>query len=185
MNELYGLVLCGGKSSRMGTDKSELIYHHQPQYVYAFNQLSVYCKKVFLSCHDAQHEALSLAGYETLVDDERYVGIGPMAALLTAFDRFPDKSFFVLGCDYPFITARDLRALVNSRHESMEAVCFTNASLFDEPMISIYENQIRRKLLDAYHRSEMSLRYLLKASNTTRLIPDQMETIQSVDTPKH
>ncbi|MCB0529955.1 MAG: NTP transferase domain-containing protein, partial [Saprospiraceae bacterium] len=43
---LYGLVLAGGESRRMGTPKSLISYHGMPQYRHAATLLGAYCSKI-------------------------------------------------------------------------------------------------------------------------------------------
>ncbi|MBK8495728.1 MAG: NTP transferase domain-containing protein [Chitinophagaceae bacterium] len=41
----YGLVLCGGNSSRMGTDKSMLQYYDKPQRYHVYDMLLPFVKR--------------------------------------------------------------------------------------------------------------------------------------------
>lgn len=52
-DKIYGLVLAGGKSNRMGKDKSRLHYHGQPHALFLYKLLSKFCEKTFLSVRDA------------------------------------------------------------------------------------------------------------------------------------
>ncbi|NNE77041.1 MAG: NTP transferase domain-containing protein, partial [Pricia sp.] len=47
--KIYGLVLAGGKSSRMGKDKGLIPYHGMPQREYLYHLLGRVCDKTFLS----------------------------------------------------------------------------------------------------------------------------------------
>ena len=64
----YGLVLCGGKSTRMGTDKSMLQYHSKPQRYYVYDLLFPLCEKVFISCNEQQSSTIEV-GYDYIQDD--------------------------------------------------------------------------------------------------------------------
>ena len=44
--ELYGLVLAGGKSTRMGHDKSIITWHGIEQHYYMADMLKNICKKI-------------------------------------------------------------------------------------------------------------------------------------------
>ena len=46
--------MCGGKSSRMGTDKSRIIYHEKEQQYHVYEMLQLICEDVFISCNKEQ-----------------------------------------------------------------------------------------------------------------------------------
>ena len=54
IDKLYGLVLSGGKSTRMGTDKGLITYHGIPQREYIYKLLEEVCDATFLSIRDDQ-----------------------------------------------------------------------------------------------------------------------------------
>ncbi|MCL4693819.1 MAG: NTP transferase domain-containing protein, partial [Candidatus Hydrogenedentes bacterium] len=56
---LYGLVLAGGKSTRMGQDKSALRYYDKPQVAHCLEMLGQFCKRVYVSCRADQEAAFA------------------------------------------------------------------------------------------------------------------------------
>src|SRR5688500_16599101 len=110
MSTVYGLVVCGGKSTRMGTDKSMLNYYGEPQRYHLYNMLSKLCERVFISCN-AEQAANIPDKYSVIIDDNQYGDIGPMVALLTALDKYPNVSFLAVGCDYPHLRIEELDRL--------------------------------------------------------------------------
>ena len=100
----------------MGADKSMLVYYDKPQRYHVYETLKSACERVFISCNKSQLTEIS-SDYETLADLPRYENIGPIAALLTAFDQYPDKDFLAIGCDYPFITVKDIKDFLRSAKE--------------------------------------------------------------------
>ena len=48
---IWGLVLAGGESRRMGLDKSAIEYHGKPHRDFLADLLKEYVAKVFISCH--------------------------------------------------------------------------------------------------------------------------------------
>jgi len=183
MSELIGLVVCGGQSIRMGKDKSLLNYHGMPQHAYVRGLLLSVCDSVWISCNPNQVAALHVPAI--LPDADNYEGIGPMAALLTAFDKFPGASFLVAGCDYPFVDKSHLARLVEYRSPSKQAVCFRNPDTgFDEPLLALYENGIHSLLTTRFIQKKYSLRYLLGDANTEVILPPSSVFLTSVDDPQ-
>ena len=184
MEELTGLIICGGHSSRMGRDKGRIAWHGIEQRYFLYQMLELLCKKVQLSCNAVQANEIE-PGYEYIVDDEKYNKIGPMAALLTAFNKYPGESFLVVGCDYPFIRKEDMFQLINSRNENDTAVSFFNgATGFYEPLLAVYENKIAGLLVEHFDQQQYSLQAMLKTSNACKINPSEITSIKSVDTPE-
>src|SRR4051812_24141580 len=104
----------------MGEDKSLLNYHGIPQRYYLYEVLLTLCEKVFLSCNSEQSKNIS-EDYNFITDAKEYENIGPMAALLSAFKKYPDVAFLVIGCDYPFINKADLEKLIDERNQNAVA----------------------------------------------------------------
>ena len=179
-----GLVVCGGKSSRMGSDKSMLIYHNEPQAYHLFHLLKQHFTHVYLSCNKQQ--AINFdRSYPTITDEEIYSDIGPMAALLSTWTSFPGKSILVVGCDYPFIAAKDLLKL----HSSFTKNKFTNAYFNEdqniyEPLLACYSCDCYPDLLSQFQAGNYSLQFFLKRINAQKIAPQDAGTIQSIDTPE-
>lgn len=139
--ELFGLVLVGGRSTRMGKDKATLQYGEKPQAVASYELLARCCAKVFLSCRQGQE----IGGLPAIHDTVE--GIGPMGGILSAFAAHPDKAWLVLACDLPFLTEATLRDLVARRDPSQLATAYRSAhDGLPEPLCAIYEPTIAGKL---------------------------------------
>lgn len=166
----------------MGEDKSLLNYYGIPQRYFVYEMLQSFCKKVFLSCNQEQEKSIP-DNYNLLPDDSAFKNIGPMAALLSAFEKYAGASFLVVGCDYPFIKREDLEKLVETRNENSLAVSyFNNESGIEEPLLAIYEYASYPLMKNNFLNKKYSLRYFLKEVNAMKIIPSNPETIMSVDT---
>lgn len=178
----YGLVVCGGQSSRMGTDKSLLNYHGKPQRYYLYEMLEPLCEKVFISCNRSQKSSIP-ATYHTIVDAPAYEGIGPMAALLTAMERYPHVNFLVVGCDYPFITTTELKQLLEVKLETILYACFANKSNnILEPLLSHYHYDIINHLREQFKQNRFSVQAVLRECTGHIIVPENQITISSIDT---
>jgi len=139
-SEIYGLVLIGGRSMRMGRDKAMLRFGAKPQAMAAYELLAQCCAKVFLSCRQGQTMDLPMI-YDVVED------IGPMGGILSAFHAHPDKAWLVLACDLPFLTVPTLRHLIAHRDPSQLATAYRSAhDGKPEPLCAIYEPAIAERL---------------------------------------
>lgn len=178
---LYGLVVCGGRSSRMYTDKSMLTYYEKPQRYHVYEMLQPICEKVFISCNNEQANFIE-AGYKFLPDNAAYQNIGPMAALLTAFDQFPGKDILFIGCDYPFLTAADLQDFSASYKNGQPAAFYNEQEDLYEPLLACYPVQAVDTLKKMHVDGQYSLQQFLKNNHAIKYYPKQVISIQSIDT---
>ena len=178
--DTYALVLCGGQSSRMGTDKSMLQYHNKPQRYYLYDMLQPLCDKVFIACNAKQTKQIE-AGYDFIQDDERFGNIGPMAALLTACSQYPKNNLLLIGCDYPFLTASEVE-LFSIHCKEIPAAFYNKADNVYEPMLAWYPYNCFDTLKKMYAAKQFSLQQLLIRSHAVKYLPTNADSIKSIDT---
>jgi molybdopterin-guanine dinucleotide biosynthesis protein A len=179
---LIGLVLAGGQSQRMNTDKGLLNYHGIPQREYLYQLMQPYCEKVYICCQPAQAETVS-PGLLVLTDEQN--GIGPAAALLTAYHCHPKASFLLFGCDYPLVDTRHIERLLAHRNAHTDAVVYKNAETgIPEALLGVYENHCLVRFEKEIQACNYSLRFFAQQAATTFLFPIKNEAIQSIDTPE-
>ena len=134
---LYGLVLAGGKSMRMGHDKSIIKWHGAEQRYYMADMLKSICSDVFISCRPKQQQEIDQKHH---IIPDSYTGSGPMTGILSAFKAYPDVAWLVTACDLPLLDNATLQYLIDNRDTTKIATTFE--SPFDglpEPLITIWE----------------------------------------------
>lgn len=141
---VLGLVLAGGKSLRMGFDKSLQVYGASGK-----NQKTVTSElllnvglPVFVSCRKEQSQ-----GHDhELWDDASCAGYGPATGLLTAHLRFPDAAWLVMAVDFPYATVDAVLELFQARDVEACATAFENDSDMIEPLFALWEPRGLQKL---------------------------------------
>ncbi|MGI9550766.1 MAG: NTP transferase domain-containing protein [Aurantibacter sp.] len=135
--KLYGLVLSGGKSTRMGTDKGLITYHQLPQREHLYHLLDQVCEKTFISLREDQEADLP-PRMETIVDLNEFRG--PYNGLLSAHKKYPDVAWLVLACDLPLMNIRALEELIAARKPEKMATAFAlRENPLPEPLCAIWE----------------------------------------------
>ena len=176
----YGLVMCGGNSNRMGTDKSMLQYFEKPQRYHVYNMLLPLCEKVFISCNNEQANNID-AGYNFIEDASLYSDIGPMAALLTAFTVHPKKNLLLIGCDYPFLTTDELD-MFSILCTDIPASFYNKEAVIYESMLAWYPFTCFDELKRMFDAKQFSLQQLLRKNDAIKYVPTNVNSIKSIDT---
>ncbi|RKR07105.1 molybdenum cofactor guanylyltransferase [Maribacter vaceletii] len=138
-DKIYGLVLSGGKSTRMGQDKGLLSYHGIPQREYLYEMLSSVCDKTFMSIRKEQTSEIS-TGFNVIIDKDEYKG--PYNGLLSAYKEHPDVAWLVLACDLPLMNVTSLKELIASRNTKRNPLSTAFAlkeNPLPEPLCAIWE----------------------------------------------
>ncbi len=134
--KLYGLILAGGKSSRMGKDKGLISYHGIPQREYVYDLANNFCDKVFFSIREDQRNTLNNKPF--IIDQDKYKG--PFNGILSAHNQFKKAAWLILACDLPLLDKDALSQLIKSRDKTKKATAFaTKKTNLPEPLISIWE----------------------------------------------
>ncbi|WP_143304522.1 NTP transferase domain-containing protein [Chitinophaga vietnamensis] len=134
---LKGLVLCGGHSTRMREDKSQIGYHGMPQWQYLVQLLQAHLPEVYLSCRADQ--AALYSSYPNVIVDSASGG-GPAAGLLSAHALQPQTAWLVLACDLPLISHQSLELLIKERRPDKAATTFISpVNELPEPLVAIWE----------------------------------------------
>lgn len=169
---MNGLVLAGGKSSRMGIDKALIDYHGLPQYQYLHHLLSNFCEQTFVSYHTELDAP-------TLLDSPEYAESGPIAGLLTAFD-FDETDWLVVAIDYPMISKKELELLIHSESE-LATVMYHSETNFYEPYLGLYRKKFKSILLENYKKNQLSLQRILQENRIEKAIPENLESLKSIN----
>jgi len=144
--DLYGLILAGGLSTRMGQDKSLLRYHGAPQARHLFQGLEQAGLKAFISCRADQSDREGLSDLPTITDS--FIGMGPLGGILSAMKLYPEQAFLVVACDLALVNTEHIGELIRSRDPLKQATAYFNQERKQfEPLFAIYEPKIFSRLL--------------------------------------
>jgi molybdopterin-guanine dinucleotide biosynthesis protein A len=171
-----GLVLVGGKSTRMGTDKSELNYFGKPQKEFAKELLENSNIGTFYS---VQNES----GNSNEISD-KFINLGPFGGICSAFQKDPNAAWFVLATDVPFVNEKVIQLLLQKRNPSKVATAIKGKSKeFVEPLITIYEPKAYPILLQYLAQGYSCPRKMLINSDI-EIVEIDDALIRNINTPE-
>ncbi len=180
---LYGLLLAGGRSSRMQTDKAAIAYGQRPQLEQAFELLAPRVGLAFVSVRADQIRDRLRAAFPQIVDGA--TGAGPIAGIIAAQARHPEAAWLVLACDLPLLDRATLDQLIAGRDALRLATAFRGVSEgLPEPLCAIYEPASRGPILAHVASGRDCPRKFLLAHEVRLLDPVHARALDNANSPQ-
>lgn len=164
---LIGVILCGGKSTRMGTDKGLLKLQAGTWAQTAADKMNALKLPVVLSINKDQFDAYSAVfPSSNLVIDLNSLDIhGPLCGLLSVHAHHPHEDLMILGCDLPLMDVELLKELLNNYNlqKDKDAFVFTTDGE-PEPLCGIYKHSALQQIYSMALNKQLqrhSMKYML------------------------
>lgn len=182
-NLLYGLVLAGGQSRRMGRDKALLMQHGRTQLETAVLLLAPVTEQQFVSTRREQAGDAERSRYPQIVD--RYDDIGPVAGILSAMEEYPNVDWLVVACDLPNLDALTLGQLVEKQSRTRPFTAYRSShDGLPEPLCAIYRSDAQPLVRQFVDNGITCPRKILIRSDTKLLNQPNPEALHNVNTPE-
>ncbi|MET3129251.1 molybdopterin-guanine dinucleotide biosynthesis protein A [Arcicella rosea] len=163
-----GLILSGGMSTRMGTEKRLLNYHGKSQEQYLYELMKPFCDEVFVSINAHQQTELPY------IQDVELAVKSPIVGIFSAFQQFPESAWLIIACDMPLVSQETIDFLLKNRNPEKYATAFENPEeQFPEPLLTIFEAKFYEPLQVFIQQEKKSTMRLLQSLDIELLqIPD-------------
>ena len=186
---LTAAVLAGGRSLRMGVDKTLLDVDGRALVSRVVDAVSEVCARTFVVTNRplALGEAGLPADVTILRDEVAYQG--PLGGLVTALAATTDEWMLAVGADMPHITPDVIRALWEVREGADAVVPMTDKG--PEPLLAIYRVEaclpVAREILATGRRRPVAIfgrvRTVEVPSDALRLVDPDLRSLVNVNTP--
>jgi molybdopterin-guanine dinucleotide biosynthesis protein A len=161
MFDMTCIIFAGGKSSRMGRDKSLLPFGgFETLAQYQYERLKKIFKRICISAKEADK-----FNFEAdIIPDIVETGVfAPTAGFVSVFEHLDDDRLFVLSVDTPFVGESEISALVKADKPLLDAVVAKTDSGI-HPMCGIYHRSLLKPFTEMLHNDNHRLGQLLKSS---------------------
>ncbi|MEN6374380.1 MAG: molybdenum cofactor guanylyltransferase [Smithella sp.] len=172
------IILAGGKSSRMGRDKSLLSTNDIPLIEKIASQLEGHFPEIIISANDMEkYRFLRLP-----VVPDLEAGKGPLMGIYSALLRSKHEKNFVVACDIPDLDINYVKELIWEANDHQIVIpVWSDGRL--EPLFAVYKKSVVgniKKLLDAGHRK---IRLLFELADVKYLpLPDEGKWYRNLNT---
>jgi molybdopterin-guanine dinucleotide biosynthesis protein A len=154
---ITGIVLCGGNSTRMGSDKGLLLHHNQRWAAIAFNKLHTICNNVLLSVNNDQ-----LISYQSFFEDDLLIADdaslnigGPLKGLLSVHAKYPEDDFLLLAVDMINMQTHLLSQLLHEASMHNYDTIIYKQQTGVEPLCGFYSSVALKKIMHLYHKGQL------------------------------
>lgn len=175
--ELKGLILAGGRGTRMGKDKGTLSFHDKPQREHLFDLLTKFCSKVHVSCKHQDTVPASLNPIADAFDME-----SPLNGILSAMQSDPQAAWLAVAVDMPLVDETAIRFLLEHRDDARIATCFRDSDgKLPEPLFTIWEPKAYSLLLKFHQTGNISPRQFLKENDILLLDAPDKNVLRNIN----
>jgi molybdopterin-guanine dinucleotide biosynthesis protein A len=156
------VILCGGRSSRMGEDKSLLPFSSSSSLTqYQYDKLKTFFQDIYLSSKVDKFDFLTNKDKYLILDKGEI--FSPIVALQTIFKTIKTSKVFIITVDTPLVSINSINELIDKSIDSDICVAQTLRThnlcgVFSTKML----NFINEMLINDIHK----VNYLLKNNNT-------------------
>ncbi len=164
MFDIPCVIFAGGKSSRMGEDKSLLPFGGFSTITeFQLSRLKKIFKTVYVSCKDKTKFNFKANFIEDIITDNIFA---PTAGFIAIYKELKEDSFFTLSVDAPFISEKEITTIIDADFDDSDAtIAKTECGI--QPMCGVYHRSLEKKFIQMLQDNNHKLGFLLKNSDTT------------------
>jgi molybdopterin-guanine dinucleotide biosynthesis protein A len=163
------IILCGGRSRRMGKDKGSLILDGKPLVLHVLDAIRDVADEIILVLRDQEQ----IEKYKLILKDEpikivtdKIKDQGPLVGILTGLSQINSEYAQILPCDSPFISKEFvLKMFELAENEEFDAIVPIWDDGHIEPLHSIYKKNVLSSIMDLIKNEKRNVRSLIDELN--------------------
>ena len=177
------IILCGGKSSRMGRDKGSMIIQDKPMIKHILSTLNHQIDEAIIVLNNQTRiskygEFINPKDYTytiTFIED-KIKNKGPLPGIMTGLEQINSNYALILPCDSPYVTKKYINAIFSEINDNYQAVVpyhdADNKIRTSEPLHSIYNKNIIPIIEDLIDCDVLHIKGLIEKIDTKFVLID-------------
>ena len=178
--DITGIILAGGKSLRMGTDKGFLKWNNKLFIESIIDALDPLVSAIIIVSNDERYDAFGTKRVKDIIENA-----GPVAGIYSGLKASKTEYNLVLSCDIPLITTSILNQLIDAIDDETDIIQFQSQGKA-MPLIALYKKHCEKQFLKVLNQGERRLRIAVNTCKVKTIIlnaVDEMYTT-NVNTPQ-
>ena len=167
------IILCGGRSSRMGQDKGSMIIQNKPMIKHILSTLNHQITEAIIVLNDSDR----IARYSEFINPDDYSfrltfvedkikNKGPMPGIMTGLAEIAGDYALILPCDSPYVSEKYINTIFNELDKNYQAIVpyhdENNKLKTSEPLHSIYSKTITTEIEDLISQDILHIKGLIE-----------------------
>jgi len=150
---ITGIILAGGKSSRMGTDKGFLKLNDKLFIEHIIEVLTPYVSELIIVSNNSDYDIFKLKRVNDIIENA-----GPLAGVYSGLKASKAERNIVLSCDIPLINSEVISVLIKEKNSDSEIIQIeSNGKTM--PLIAIYNKSCETVFNTLLNQGERRLRF--------------------------
>ena len=177
------IILCGGKSSRMGQDKGSMIIQDKPMIKHILTTLNHQITEAIIVLNDQKR----IAKYRKFINPKDYTytikfvedeikNKGPMPAIMTGLSHISGDYALILPCDSPDVSKNYIKSIFNEIENDYQAIVpyhdIENKLKTSEPLHSVYNKNIIPEIEKSISQDILHIKGLIEKIDTKYVMID-------------
>ncbi|MBN1901799.1 NTP transferase domain-containing protein, partial [Candidatus Sumerlaeota bacterium] len=167
------IILAGGKSARMGVDKSLLEIQGKTMIRRLYERLQGNFEEIIIS--SGEPEKYAIPG--VLIVPDQTPDQGPLMGIVSAMERSKHETNFVVACDIPDMDMHIVRKMLRAS-EDFDAVVPVSGTDKMEPLFAVYKKKTLPLIRETLSRGKRKVRDFFPFCNVKNLKLDEKESIK-------
>lgn len=155
---LTGIILSGGKSSRMGREKGLCLLKEKPLIAFSIKALNNVCDSLIISANNRQYDSF---GYPVVKDE--IAGIGPAGGIYSCLKASGTDDNYIISSDTPMITPELIRHILSHKSNYDAVVPVVNG--FTEPLCAFYRKSCIASFRESIFAGKYKIQDIIKGLN--------------------
>ena len=164
LQNITGIILAGGKSSRMGTDKGLLTLRGDAFIALIIDAVKPLVKDIIIVSNNTDYDQF---GYKRV--DDIIENAGPVAGIYTGLYHSTTENNLVISCDVPLVKTVILNKLIEGYEDGFDVIQIQSQNK-TMPLIALYKKQCMSVFLWLLKNDERRLRYAISQLNTKTIV---------------
>ena len=175
---ITGIILAGGKSSRMGEDKGFLKLNGKTFMSSIIAALNPIVGEIIIVSNNSEYDVFNLKRVADSMEDS-----GPLAGLYSGLLHSETENNIVLSCDVPLISTSVLKKLLEGAPSEAEVIQFESEGK-TMPLVAMYKKECRHHFLKLLQTNERRLRFAIDQLDVKTITLDSElgKTVRNINT---
>lgn len=177
-NNITGIILAGGKSSRMGSDKGTLVLKEKMFIQHIIDAMNPLTNVIVIVSDNPNHDEFEIERIEDVIKDA-----GPLAGLYSGLLHSKTDYNLVVSCDVPLITSEVLNKLIENYEEGFD-VAQLESYQKTMPLTALYNKSCAHTIKDLLDKGERRVRFAVSQlkTKTVKLDDDLSSATKNINT---